>query len=300
QAQAAYQTATQVSVPEQMQSAQLSAEEARQAMDAAQKVYTSRQTLYRQGAIARNLLDQSHVAYVQASNQYQIAETHIKALQAGGHAQLLKSASAQLASANAAYDAAEAQLGYSEIRSSIDGVVASTPLYPGEMASAGTPLVVVMNVSKIIARGRVSPQQAAELQVGDPGTVYPSSSTTEGVDGHVSVVSPSLDPNSTTVEVWVEAANRDDELKPGSTVDVKMVAESVKNAVVVPSAAILTDSDGKTTVMVVDQDNTAHQTPVRLGIREGDNVQVLSGVHEGERIVTEGAYGLPDGTKVKY
>jgi multidrug efflux pump subunit AcrA (membrane-fusion protein) len=61
---------------------------------------------------------------------------------------------------------------------------------------------------------------------------------------------------------------------------------------------VLTGSDGGTTVMIIGDDHHAHQQAVKLGIREGDKVQITDGLKEGQRVVTEGAYGLPDNAKV--
>jgi HlyD family secretion protein len=101
------------------------------------------------------------------------------------------------------------------------------------------------------------------------------------------------------VEVWVEAANLKDQLRPGATVNVSMVARTVKNALVVPSAAILTADNGGTSVMVIGSEQVARQTTVQTGIHEGDEVQIVGGLHAGEQVVSGGAYGLPDGTKVR-
>jgi HlyD family secretion protein len=98
--------------------------------------------------------------------------------------------------------------------------------------------------------------------------------------------------------VWVTAANPGEKLKPGATVTLDMVVKTVKNALVVPAAAILTATDGTTSVMVIGGDGKAHQTTVKTGIRDGDAVQILSGLEAGQQVVTTGAYGLPDGTKV--
>lgn len=297
QAQAVYATDTQVNVPALAQAAKLNAQATKQAMDAAQKVYASRQKLYQQGAIARRLVDESRVAWVQARNQYEIAQAHLKSLESVGQAEQIKLAQAQLASAKGQYLAAQAQLGYSEIRSPIDGVVTNRPLYPGEMASAGSPLMTVMNTSTIVARATLTPDQASWLRVGDAATI---SSGGRDATGKVTVVSPALDPSSTTIQVWAEAANPGGQLKAGSTVQLSMVAQAVPDALVIPASAVLTASDGTTSVMVVGADDVAHQTAVKTGIREGDSVQIISGLEPGERVVTEGAFGLPDGTKVQF
>jgi multidrug efflux pump subunit AcrA (membrane-fusion protein) len=77
-----------------------------------------------------------------------------------------------------------------------------------------------------------------------------------------------------------------------------MIAQTVKNAVAIPATSLLTAQDGSTTVMVVGPDNRAHQTKVTPGIRDGDRVQIVEGVAAGDRVITSGAYALPDQTKV--
>jgi HlyD family secretion protein len=298
QAQAAYATSTEVSLPQEIQSAKLAVVATRQAMQAQQSIYESRLKLYKAGAMARNLVDESHVTYTQARNQYLLAATHLKKLEAVGQKESLRSAQGQLASAKGHYLAALANLQYSEIRSPITGVVTDRPLYEGQMATAGAPLMTVMDLAHVIARAYVSPQQAAQLRAGNPATLLPGGGEPD-VPGKVTVVSPALDPNSTTVQVWVEAANPGDRLKPGSTVHVNMVARTIKDALVVPAAAVLTADDGTKSVMVIGPEGHAHQTTVTTGVEAAGEVQILSGVNAGQRVVTTGAFGLPDGTKVR-
>jgi multidrug efflux pump subunit AcrA (membrane-fusion protein) len=67
----------------------------------------------------------------------------------------------------------------------------------------------------------------------------------------------------------------------------------------VPAAAIVTTQDGSRSVMVVGDDGAAHRKPVILGIADAEVVQVTSGVAPADMVITGGAYGLDDGTKVK-
>lgn len=298
QAEAAYATSTQVSLPADVQNAQLDAKATHQAMESARMEYESREKLYKAGAIARNLMEQARVAYVQANNQYQIAEAHLQGLQKVGQKAGQQTADGQLAAAKGQYEAALAQYQYSQIRSPISGVVTDRPLYEGQMAASGTPLMTIMDLSHVIGRAYVSPEQASQLHVGDAATIVAGNGQPD-VSAKVSVVSPALDPNSTTVQIWVEAANPHEQLRPGTTVNVKIVARSVKNALVVPSAAVLTGDNGATSVMVIGAGQTAHQTNVQTGIHEDAEVQISSGLHAGQQVVTEGAYGLPDGAKVQ-
>ncbi len=297
QAQAAYEISTAADLPQEIQKAELEAKAAQQVLDAQQKVYESRQELFQQGALPRKELDQSRVDYIQARNQSEMAQKHLEALQAIGKQNALKSAAGQLASAKGKYMGAQAQLDYSEIRSPIDGVVADRPLYPGEMAAAGAPLLTVMDVSQVIARAHIPQQEAALLKLGDKGTITAPGDDMP-TDGKITVVSPALDPNSTTVEIWVQAKNPDQRLKPGSSVQVSMLAKTISDALVIPAASLLTTPDGATSVMVAGTDGRAHKKDVKVGIRQGDEVQILEGVQAGDRIVTAGAYGLPDNTKI--
>jgi HlyD family secretion protein len=298
QAEATYETTTAASLPEEIQKAEADAQQAQQALDAQEKVFQSRQQLFEQGALPRKELDQSRVDITQARNQSAIAKKHLDALLAIGKQQELKAAAGNLQSAKGKYQGAQAQLSYSEIRSPINGVITDRPLYPGEMAAAGTPLLTVMDISSVIAKAHIPQDEAAALKVGDKGTMTVPG-IAEPINGKVTVVSPALDPNSTTVEVWLEAKNPKHELKPGTSVHLSLTAQTVKDALVVPASSVLTAPDGTTTVMIAGSDGLAHQKSVKLGIRNGDDVQIIEGVNEGDKVVSNGAYGLPDKTKIK-
>jgi len=298
QAQAAYATTTAASLPEEIQKAQFDAQTSKQALEAEEKVHQSRVQLFQQGALPRKDLDASAVALAQARSQYEIAQKHLDALLAIGKQQELKAAAGQLTAAEGRYRGAEAQLSYSEIRSPIDGVVTDRPLYPGEMAAAGTPLVTVMDLSQVIAKAHIPQAEAALLKVGDKATMTVPG-VDEPVEGKVTVVSPALDPNSTTVEIWVQAKNPEHVLKPGTSVQLSLLAQTVPNALVVPAASVVSAPDGTPAVMVVGSDGRAHLKAVKTGVRHEDEVQIVDGLQASDRVITTGAYGLPDNTRIK-
>jgi multidrug efflux pump subunit AcrA (membrane-fusion protein) len=297
QAQATYNTATAADIPQEVQKAQLDEQAAKKLLEAQQRIYDSRKELFEQGALPRKDLDQAGVDLTNARNQYEIARKKLDALNAGVTEQSYKSAKGQLESAQGKYEGAAAQLSYSEIRSRINGVVTERPLYAGEMATAGTPLLTIMDTTALTARAHIPQAQAGLLKVGDKADVVLS-----GIESHfpakVSVVSPALDPNSTTVEVWVQLKNPKEQLKPGSAAQVSMIVRSLPDALTIPAEALLTGPDGTTTVMVAGNDGRAHQRDVKAGIREAGRVQIVNGLEAGERIVASGAYGLPDNSKI--
>jgi multidrug efflux pump subunit AcrA (membrane-fusion protein) len=298
QAQATYKTSVSQTLPEETQKAELDVQTAQQELDTQQKLYSSREDLFKQGALPRKDLDQSAVALAQARSQYNVAKKKLDDLNAVGKEQALKSASGQLASARGKLMGAEAQLSYSEIRSPINGFVTDRPLYPGEMASTTAPLLTVMDISQIIAKAHISQNDATLLRKGDKASIALAGAD-EKIPGTVTLVSPALDPNSTTVEIWVQAANPTQQLRPGMSVQLSITAQTVRDAVVIPASALLNASGDSAQVMVVDSGDLAQTRDVKTGVRGPQGVQVVSGLKEGEVVVSEGAFGLPDKTKVK-
>jgi HlyD family secretion protein len=298
QAQATYETNVGATLPEEIQKAELDVQTAQQGLDAQQKLFASREDLFKQGALPRKDLDQAAVALAQARSQYNIARKHLDSLNAIGKQQALKAAGGQLASAKGKLMGAEALLSYSQIHSPIDGYITDRPLYPGEMASTTAPLLTVMDISQVIAKAHVPQADALLLRKGDKASLA-LAGLDNRVAGTVTLVSPALDPNSTTVEIWVQAANPTQQLRPGMTAQLSITAQTVEDAVVVPASALLNASGDGAQVMVVDSQSVAQSRDVKTGIQNGDEVQIVSGLKPGEQVVSQGAYGLPDKTKVK-
>jgi multidrug efflux pump subunit AcrA (membrane-fusion protein) len=256
---------------------------AKQSLDSAQKLYDGRAALYKEGAVSAKDLDDASVALTQAKNTYDLAQKQFD----------LKVAEGARDAAKGDTENANAQVSYTQIKSPIDGVVTDRPYYPGETPATGTPIITVMDLSQVVARAHIAQLEAASLKVGDPATITIPGQLVQ-VKGKVSLVSPAVDPNSTTVEVWVQAPNPKGSLRPGTSVRVAMVAETVKDAIVIPQAALLTTTDGVNTVIVLDSDNAPSKKKVKVGIRDGEakTVQVTDGLAGGERVVTVGAFEL--------
>ena len=252
---------------------------AKQSLDAAQKLYDSRQVLYRDGAVSAKDLEDSRLALSQAQNTYDLAQKQSDLKVAEGAMNAAKGDTAN----------AEAQLSYTKITSPINGVVTDRPFFAGETAPVGLPLVTVMDLSEIVARAHISLAEASHLKVGNAATI---SIPGVNVKGRVTLISPALDPNSTTVEVWVQGPNPGEKLKAGSSARVSMIGETIPNAIYIPTAALLTAPDGQTTVITLDTDNAPHKQKVKTGIRDGMNIQITDGLQGAERVVTVGAFEL--------
>jgi len=296
QAQAAYQAATGATLVDEKTKSQADVASAQQALEAAKKLYENRVELVKQGALAQKLADDAKVAMVQAQSQFDTVQRHLQTLNSVGQREQIRGAQAQVDAAKAHYENSAVQVAYSEVRSPISGVISDRPVYPGEMAASGTALISIIDVSQVVARTNVPVKEAAFIKVGSPATL-------PGPDGDIAgkvvVVSPSVDPATTTVEVWVQAPNPGERMRPGATVHVTIKAETLKDVVIVPAAALLNFDEGGQKVMVIGADGLAHERRITVGVRQGDNVEIATGVQEGEKVVVSGGLGLEDKARVK-
>jgi HlyD family secretion protein len=298
-AQAAYETATRATAPDESTKAQLDLAQAKATLDLNQSIVTARSQLLAQGAIPGRDLDTARAALVQAQSAYDIAKQHFDEVQQVSHKAALENAQGQLTSAKGKYLGAQAQLSYTEIRSPVDGVVTDRPLFAGETAAAGTPVITVMDTSALLAKLHIAQIQAQQLSLGAAASVT-IPGVSDPVAAKVSLISPALDPGSTTVEVWLRVENPKGLYKAGTAVHAVITGRTESSALLIPTEAVQTADDGTTkSVMVIGADGKAHKHPVTLGIQTSESIQVLSGLTTVDNVITTGAYGLDDGTKVK-
>jgi len=294
---ATYDMQTKAQLLEDYHKAELDVAQARAQLKLQEEIAASRKKLLQEGAIAGRDYDTAVAALVQARSAYDIAENHLTSLQKVSHEDALKQAKGQLSSAKGKYLVAEAQVSYSEIRSPINGVVTDRPLFAGETASSGSTLLTVMDTSSLLAKVHLAQTVAQRLNVGDDASVL-IPGMDDPVPAKVSLISPALDPGSTTVEVSLRVDNKAGKYKAGTPVRISIAGRSVPQAIKVPLSAILTGQDGSKSVMVVGPDSLAHMKAVQLGISDGKDVQVEQGLNRSQMVITTGAYGLDDGTKV--
>ena len=296
-AKATYAAATRATIPEDVQRAELDVRQAAANLSVANRTAEERRRLLNQGAIAGRDVDTAVAAAVQAQAAYDMAAKHLATTVETTRAASGEAAQGQLTSAEGRYLNAAAQVSYARVVSPIDGVVTDRPLFAGETANAGTPVITVMETSSLLAKVHLAQSAAQKLKVGSPAKV-----TVPGIDqpisGVVTLLSPALDPGSTTVEVWIKLPNGDGALKAGTPVHVVITGRSIAHALQVPVAALLPAENGAGVVMVVGGDGAAHRRAVQIGMRTTASVQITGGLAAGDDVITSGAYGLDDGTKV--
>ena len=275
--------------------------DARAKVNNARALYERRRALYERGGIAKKDLEESQLDLTTAENELRLQEQTVALRARSLNPNDRALASARTAQAQQHLATLDAQLSYATIRSPITGIVTDQFQYEGEFASAGGKLVTIADTSTVIVKAPFSDTAVAQVKTGDTVTVVPTDTSAEEMHGQVTLLSRSSDATNRTVEVWVTLGNGDGKLRANGAAQVTIAANSKDDAVVVPTSAVTleTSNANEGTVMVVDNQNVAHETKVTIGIRTQDKVEIVDGLKGGETVVIEGNYALPDKTKVE-
>jgi len=270
-------------------------------LDNARKTYQRREVLFKQGGISKKDLEASQLDVTKAEDDLHLAERSVALHRGTTNPSDLGVARSKAEQATSRLAALNAQMGYATIRAPFDGIVTEQFAYQGDFASSGTKLLIIADTSSVIVKAPLSDDAARGVHAGDPATIQPDDLAGVTLQGRVSLVGRSADPQSRTVELWVMLPNADGRLRPNSAARVIVASGGVPNAVVVPTAAVTLDATtaASGTVMVVDAQSIAHEVHVTIGAHSRDRTQITSGLRGGETVVIEGNYGLPDGTKVE-
>jgi hypothetical protein len=137
------------------------------------------------------------------------------------------------------------------------------------------------------------------MQAGDETQVEVDALPGEMFMGRVARVSPVLDPATRTAPIEIEIPNPGFRLKPGMYARVSVKTDERKEALIVPANAVV-DTGGRRGVFLAAENDTVSFRPVTVGIEDSNQIEILDGISEGDRIVTTGAAGLRDGDRVVY
>ena len=199
--------------------------------------------------------------------------------------------------AQATLDVARAELARAAIRSPITGTVTKRAINDGEAVDPATPAFEVIDSSSLDVVANLPAGFLGRVKTGDLASVHVEPLPDKEFSGGVVKVAPSVDPQTNTVAVRVRLANPDGELKAGIFANARIAVEIHQNALVVPQTALVVQGDE--TFVFVSKGDKVEKRKVTVGIRDGNRVEITEGLEENERVVTQGAYGLGDGTKIK-
>jgi len=192
----------------------------------------------------------------------------------------------------------ELQLSYTNISAPVDGYVTERMTEVGSRVNANQQLFTVEDFSPLLVKVYVPSSDVVNLEDGMEAEI--DSDVLNGMifKGKIKIINPRIDVQSGTVKVTIEVFDKTKKLKPGMFVETKILIRNKPDAVVIPKKAV-SYRENEAYVFIFDRKTMAvSKRTVETGISEGDNIEITSGLEEGEPLVTVGVEGLKDKMKV--
>ncbi len=204
---------------------------------------------------------------------------------------------AQIQQAKAAVESAKIQLANTVIISPIDGIITAMHANIGAMAGPNAPIAVVMNLDKMEVSLGVVEQYIKNLRVGDEVYVKITAAGSELFAGVIKSVSSATDAMVRTFPIIVEIDNPQHEIKSGMFAEVQLPTMQQENVLFVPIDAV-ENQRGRLIVYVVEDGRAISRTVV-TGLKDDKHVEIISGLQEGEVVITKGQSVVTDGDRVE-
>lgn len=203
----------------------------------------------------------------------------------------------QYENSKAAYEAAKLRIEYTSIRSPIDGVVTLRHIELGQRINTNQVLFTIADFEPLRARIFVPEKDMRRLFEGQVARIQADALPNTSFKGVVKIISPVVDPTSGTVRVTIDIPDANGGLRPGMFATVYITTETHTNTLLIPKRAILLESDTDQVFRFVD--GRARKAMVQIGFSSGDTVEILSGLNEGDLVVTVGQDGLREGLPIR-
>ena len=195
-----------------------------------------------------------------------------------------------------AYDDAQRELGYTEVRAPITGTVTVRKVNLGDQVQIGQHLFDLVDFDSLVALVYVPEKHLAEMRPGLEARVLAPVAGTAAHTGRIKRVAPVVDPKTGTVKVTVDASGRAG-LLPGMYVDVELVTAARSDALLVPKRAVVYDND-QMFVYRVDGESRVRRVFVEPRLADKNFLEPASGLVPGDQVVVAGQAGLKDGALV--
>ena len=207
----------------------------------------------------------------------------------------------KVAQAKSQLDVAKKTLADCRLTAPVSGIIGKKLVGAGETALPSQAVVNILDISTVKVKVAVP-----EAEIGGINANTPTSIKVEAVDGSYQggriEKGVEADALTHTYDIRINVVNNGRKLLPGMVASVRFVSEGSQaiGSKMIPVTSVQKNADGSLFVWKVDQQKTAHRTPVTIGQTEGNYVLVIDGLNMGDRVVTEGYQKLSEGTKVIY
>jgi membrane fusion protein (multidrug efflux system) len=261
---------------------------AQRAAAQAQVVVTQRET---QGAIATA---QADVRSANAGLESALANR----AQKPANRRNLEALQASVRAAQGQLSQSTAQRANTVLKTPIDGTITDRSADPGTLAQPGTPVLTVEVLKHMFVESSFPVELSTQIHPGATATVTFDALPGRTFVGRIADLNRAADPQSRQFTVRVLLDNQDEAVRPGMFGHVVIVTSRHSVSVAVPLNALNQDEIGSATVTVLDEQNVAKNVEVKVGERDQENAEILSGISTGERVVTVKQDAIRDGQKV--
>lgn len=261
--------------------------------------YNRQLSLYEIGAISKVALDSAKTSLDTAKLAYESAQknaelnTSVIIPQAEQSAKGgVNQANASLKQARVALEIASTNLSNCTVTSPISGYITAKNVNIGQMASPGIELFCVKNSDMVDVELNVTEAVISKIDEDTKAQIDIKSAKLKGIKGKVSVVSKAKNDMTGMFTVKVLVPNEDGKIKIGMLADVSLVTDKAKNTLCVENGAVIS-KNGKNYVYVA-KDGKAISKEIKIGITDGNNTEILSGLKKGDKVITDGKEFLSD------
>ena len=199
--------------------------------------------------------------------------------------------------AHVALKLAQKRLKDATIYAPISGIISKRYLDLGGMALPAAPLFEIVNIDTVIATVDVIEAQLSQLTLNQQATIEIDGIDTP-ISGTITFISPTLQATRRTATVEVHIDNSEGILKPGMFAKVTVPIKVHTNALLIPRGSLIENVNTKSQTVFVIEDNVSRRRVVEIGLVRGSDAEVISGLMEGEVVVTAGQHSLKEGEDV--
>lgn len=207
------------------------------------------------------------------------------------------SAESRVADARARLTNARKALGDATVESPISGIVSDRPVNTGDVVAMGTPLFTIVDPASMQLEASVPSESLAAIRVGAPVKFEVRGYPDQAFTGKIDRISPTADPVTRQVSIWVTVDNRRGRLVGGLFAEGR-VTQTARKGLVLP-LSVIDENQGAATVLRVSN-GTVDRVPVTLGLRDPqtEQVEITAGLAEGDIVLRGVAQGITPGTRI--
>lgn len=279
------------SAEQQLNATQTSLEKLKINLDDAQRNYDREKTLFDSGAASQSELDAAEKALNISKADYSSGEANIEISKAS-----IESAKASVEAQKVNIEKLQNDLNNTVIKAPISGIITEKNIYVGQLIGQGGVVAKINDISNVFATIQVPQEKINNMKVGDSADINVDGSDTV-YNGTVDSIDLSADPTLRVFNCKVKIENNNNDLFPGEYAKVNLSHNGDNNKVITIPISSLAGSEGDYYVFV-NNNGTASQVSVEIGDADKNNVEITSGLNEGDQVICTNMNSLKDGCKV--